>query len=134
MSANKIERAGFSNVITMQADDAILKGSPVTLVGAYLVDNAAAADIHIGIALEAAAAQYDMIPVLVFGPVVRLTAGDTIAAGGLCSAAADTGDGLWYPTPANSKCVAISIGPAEAAVTEEFDAIVFHSIKIQNPT
>jgi len=125
MSANTIERLGFSNVVTLQASAAVIKGGPVKVSGVNTVEHCAAADIHIGIAL-AAGAQYDMVPVLVIGPVVRLTSGETVTAGDLVSAKVTTGDGAWYTGEASAKCTAIALTTTSGAA--EFDAVLISPV------
>lgn len=122
MSANTVERLGYANVVTLQASAAVLKGGPVKISGVNTVAHAAAADIHIGIAL-AAGAQYDMVPVLVIGPVVRLTAGEAITAGNTVSAKVTTGDGTWYTSESSAKVTAIALTTASGAAVE-FDAVL----------
>jgi hypothetical protein len=122
MGENSVERLGYSNIVTMQASAAgIVKGSPVKLSGVKTVALAAAADIHIGISL-AAAAQYEMVSVLVIGPVVRLASGETVTAGNLVSAKASTGDGKWYTSEASAKCTAIALTTTSGA--GDFDAVL----------
>jgi hypothetical protein len=126
MAANKVERAGNPNVVTMQASAAVLIGAPVKLSGVKTVEHCAAADIHIGITL-AAAAIYEMVPVLMIGPVVRLTCGEAVTAGDLVSAKASTGDGKWYTGETTPKCAAIAL-TSTTLDTEEFDAVLLSPV------
>jgi len=125
MAANKIERAGYANVITLQASAAVLKGGPLKVSGVKTVAHAAAADIHVGIAL-AAGDQYDMIPVLVFGPVCRLTTGESVTAGNTISGKVTTGDGLWYTSEASAKICGIALTTTSGA--GDIDAVVFGNV------
>ena len=79
MAKNTVERTEGSHVITMNADptNAIPKGSAVIMQADYQVTVQADQNSPInGVALEAhASGVYEAIPVLLAGPVLRVTAG-----------------------------------------------------------
>lgn len=90
MAKNTVERTEGSHVITMKADPtvAIPKGSAIIMDADYQVTVQADQNSPInGVALEAhASGVYEGIPVLLAGPVLRVTAGTGgIAYGNLVS-------------------------------------------------
>lgn len=95
MSKNTVERTNGGIAVTCKADVAVdlAKGEGVVFVtDSYCVTNIPDQNTPAqGIALEAhTAGVYECIPVLIPGPVVRITASGTVTAGNFLNASATT--------------------------------------------
>jgi len=85
MAKNTVERTEATHVVSFKADPTvdIPKGAAIMVSADYEVTIQTDQDEFVqGVSLQPhASGQYDCIPVLLAGPVIRVTAGDTIVYG-----------------------------------------------------
>lgn len=118
MSKTQVERAGYLTVATMipEEGETFIVGSPVKMTGDFKVGLAASGDDQVGVAMQVhASGVYTGIAVGLRGPVLRVTAGESITYGNQVSGKVTTGDGKWYTGEAAAEdCVAIALESADA--------------------
>lgn len=123
MSKNTVERTSGGNVITMHADPtkAIAKGEGCILSADYTASPFTDQNTPaVGVALEAhASGVYEDIPVLVGGPVIRVTAGTAGVAYGNVVNAENGNGGAWIVDTSDPAGVALET----ATVGNDFDMI-----------
>lgn len=118
MSKTQVERAGYLTVgtFTTAAGETFILGSPVKITDDFEVGLCASGDLQVGVAMEIhASGTHEGIAVGLRGPVLRVTAGESITAGEAVSAKVTTGDGKWYTGEAGAEAnVGIALEDADA--------------------
>ena len=133
MSKTQVERAGYLTVATMTAEEreTFIVGSPVKMTEDFKVGLAASGDEQVGVAMQVhASGVYTAIAVGLRGPVLRVTAGESITYGNQVSAKVTAGDGKWYTGEAGAEdTVAIALESADEDALSAFPKELFNQLR-----